>query len=77
MSRSLRIEYPGAFSHAMNRGRRAEEIVTQRNDYVLFLELLKESSELFYIKIAAYCMMPIIICSLRLLMGICHDACVR
>lgn len=58
MSRPLRIEYPGAWYHVMNRGRRAEEIFTERNDYDLFLELLKESSELFNIKIAAYCMMP-------------------
>jgi len=42
----------------MNRGRRAEEIFTVRNEYGLFLELLKELSELFNIKIAAYCMMP-------------------
>ena len=28
----------------MNRGRRAEEIFTERNDYELFLELLKETS---------------------------------
>jgi len=42
----------------MNRGRRSEEIFTESKDYDLFLELLKESSELFNIKIAAYCMMP-------------------
>ena len=42
----------------MNRGRRAEEIFTEKKDYELFLELLKESSELFNIKVAAYCMMP-------------------
>jgi len=58
MSRPLRIEYPGAWYHVMNRGRRGEKIFTERNDYKRFLELLKESSELFNIKIAAYCMMP-------------------
>jgi len=42
----------------MNRGRRAEEIFTERSDYELFLELLKETSELFNVKVAAYCMMP-------------------
>jgi putative transposase len=41
MSRPLRIEYPGAWYHVMNRGRRGEE-----------------STELFHIKIAAYCLMP-------------------
>ena len=58
MSRPLRIEYPGAWYHVMNRGRRGEEIYTERNDYRLFIELLKESAELFNIKIAAYCLMP-------------------
>jgi REP element-mobilizing transposase RayT len=58
MSRPLRIEYPGAWYHVMNRGRRKEEIFTERNDYRLFIELLKESAELFNIKIATYCLMP-------------------
>jgi putative transposase len=58
MSRPLRIEYPGAWYHVMNRGRRGEEIFTERNDYRLFIELLQESAELFNIKIAAYCLMP-------------------
>ena len=58
MSRPLRIEYPGAWYHVMNRGRRGEDIFTERNDYRLFIELLQESAELFNIKIASYCMMP-------------------
>jgi len=58
MSRPLRIEYPGAWYHVMNRGRRREEIYTEKNDYRLFIELLKGSAELFNIKIAAYCLMP-------------------
>ena len=57
MSRPLRIEYPGAWYHVMNRGRRGEEIFTERNDYRLFIEVLKESAELFNIKIAGYCLM--------------------
>ena len=58
MSRPLRIEYPGAWYHVMNRGRRMEEIFTEKSDYRLFIETLKESGELFNVKIAAYCMMP-------------------
>ena len=58
MSRPLRIEYPGAWYHAMNRGRRQEDIFTERNDYRLFIEVLKESAELFNVKIAAYCLVP-------------------
>jgi len=57
MSRPLRIEYPGAWYHVMNRGRRREEIFTEIHDYRLFIEILKESAELFHIKIAAYCLM--------------------
>lgn len=33
MSRPLRIEYPGAWYDVMNRGRRGEEIFTEKNDY--------------------------------------------
>ena len=47
MSRPLRIEYPGAWYHVMNRGRRGEEIFTEKNDYKLFLEGVKESTDLF------------------------------
>ena len=41
----------------MNRGRRGEDIFTERNDYRLFIELLQESAEFFNVKIAAYCLM--------------------
>ncbi|RLC30652.1 MAG: transposase [Deltaproteobacteria bacterium] len=58
MSRPLRIEYPGAWYHVMNRGRRKEEVFTERKDYIQFIEILKETAELFNMKIAAYCMMP-------------------
>jgi REP element-mobilizing transposase RayT/transposase len=58
MSRPLRIEYPGAWYHVMNRGRRGEEIFIEKNDYRLFLDVVRESTDLFNIKIAAYCLMP-------------------
>jgi len=58
MSRPLRIEYPGAWYHVMNRGRRSEAVFTDRNDYRLFLDLLEEASELWNIKISAFCLMP-------------------
>lgn len=58
MSRPLRIEYPGAWYHVMNRGRRAENIFSEKNDYQLFIDLLKESSELWNVRISAYCLMP-------------------
>jgi len=58
MSRPLRIEYPGAWYHVMNRGRRAENVFSDRADYEGFLDLLKDSSEMWNVKIAAYCLMP-------------------
>ena len=57
MARPLRIEYPGAWYHVMNRGRRSEEIFYQRDDYEAFVELLRESSEMWNIRVAAYCLM--------------------
>jgi len=57
MARPLRIEYPGAWYHVMNRGRRSEEVFYERKDYETFVELLKESSEMWNIRVAAYCLM--------------------
>ncbi len=42
MSRPLRIEYPGAWYHIMNRGGRYEAIFEDKIDYCVFLELLQE-----------------------------------
>ncbi len=58
MSRPLRIEYPGAWYHVMNRGRRAEEIFQGKDDYQCFLDILKESVEMWNLRISAYCLMP-------------------
>jgi REP-associated tyrosine transposase len=58
MVRPLRIEYPGAWYHVMNRGRRGEQIFLEERDYKTFLELLMESMELWNLRIAAYCQMP-------------------
>jgi putative transposase len=57
MSRPLRIEYPNAFYHVMNRGRRREKIFFNDDDRYLFLSILAESVKLFNIKIYAYCLM--------------------
>jgi putative transposase len=52
MSRPLRIEYPDAWYHVMNRGGRYEAIFEDKNDYSAFLELLRETIEIFNIKIS-------------------------
>ena len=41
----------------MNRGRRSESIFSDKHDYLLFIELLIELSEMFNVKVAAYCLM--------------------
>jgi len=41
MSRPLRIQYPNAWYHVMNRGRRAEYVFLDKQDYTMFMELLK------------------------------------
>lgn len=42
----------------MNRGRRAEKVFLDKEDYEGFLELLKDSSEMWNVRTAAYCLMP-------------------
>ena len=58
MARPLRIEYPDAYYHVMNRGRRAEAIFLDVEDYVNFQELLIELTTVYGIRIIAYCLMP-------------------
>ena len=57
MARPLRIEYAGAWYHVMNRGRRQDNIFSDRKDFEAFLVTLQEASEIFNFKVAAYCLM--------------------
>lgn len=57
MSRPLRIEFPGAWYHVMNRGRRRENIFSTPEDYQTFIKVLQEAADLWGLKIAAYCLM--------------------
>jgi len=57
MPRPLRIQYPDAWYHVMNRGRRGEKIFENKEDYRSFVDLLEELSEVFNVNIAAYCLM--------------------
>ena len=41
MSRPLRIEYPDAWYHVMNRGRQGDPIFRKEDDYLTFIALLK------------------------------------
>jgi REP element-mobilizing transposase RayT len=58
MSRPLRIDYPNAWHHVMNRARRGQCLLKDKNDYQMFIDLLIETSELFNVHVAAYCLMP-------------------
>jgi putative transposase len=42
MVRPLRIQYPGAWYHVMNRGQRREMIFKDKDDYSYFIGLLKD-----------------------------------
>jgi REP element-mobilizing transposase RayT len=58
MARPLRIEYPNAWYHVMNRGRRGENIFADIDDHNAFLALLQETSEMFNLRVSAFCLMP-------------------
>lgn len=58
MARPLRIEYPGAWYHVMNRGRRREDIFLDDRDKEMYLEVLEQACRLFNIEIHAYALMP-------------------
>ncbi len=58
MSRPLRIQYPNAWYHVLNRGRRGESIFLEDRDYNAFIDLLKDAAEMWRIRIGAYCLMP-------------------
>ncbi len=58
MARPLRIEYPGASYHVVNRGNRREEVFNSDDDYALFLDKLAEYVEIFDVVVQSYCLMP-------------------
>jgi len=57
MSRPLRVEYPDAWYHIMNRGSSRSKIFKERKDYDLFLKVLEESCLFFNVYIGCYCLM--------------------
>lgn len=57
MARPLRVEYPGAWYHVMNRGRHRKDIFETKADFHTFIKLLSESNKLFGLKVHAYVMM--------------------
>ena len=60
VARKLRVEYPGAIYHVMNRGDRREPIFLGDPDRVLFLEALGEACRKTGWQVHALCLMPLI-----------------
>jgi len=57
MSRPLRIQFPDAWYHVMNRGKRGDPIFADKEDYYSFIDLLKDCCEMWNIRVVAYCLM--------------------
>ena len=58
MSRSLRIQNLNAWYHVMSKGRRGEVVFLEEKDYLEFINLLKEASDKWKVRIGVYCLMP-------------------
>jgi REP element-mobilizing transposase RayT len=58
MARPLRIEFPGAWYHVLNRGRRKEKIFQKEKDYKTFLDIIKQVCQLYGFQIHAYSLLP-------------------
>ena len=57
MARKLRIEYPGAVYHVLNRGDRREHIFRTNQDRALFLDTLTEACQKTSWQVHALCLM--------------------
>ena len=57
MARPLRVEYPGAFYHVINRGNAGEDVFKSLRDREKFIEYLETASLRFSIRIHTYCLM--------------------
>jgi putative transposase len=58
MARKLRVQYPGAIYHVVNRGDRREPIFKNDQDRRRFLETLGEACGKTGWQVHAYCLMP-------------------
>ncbi|MBI4223610.1 MAG: transposase [Deltaproteobacteria bacterium] len=57
MARPLRIQYPNAVYHVMNRGLARRPVFFSEKDYLAFFRILQEAWERWQFKIYAYCLM--------------------
>ena len=57
MSRPLRIQFPDAVYHVMNRGAARQATFTGDADHQAFLDTVAEAHRLWGIEVFAYCLM--------------------
>ncbi len=57
MARLLRVEYPGANYHVINRGNEREKIFKSDRDREKFLEYIERATERFSIIVHTYCLL--------------------
>lgn len=57
MPRPIRIEYPGACYHVINRGNHCNQVFFSDDDYIIFLEKLAEYATLYGVFVYSYCLM--------------------
>ncbi len=57
MARPLRIVYPGAVYHVMNRGLARQRIFRSQQDYEAFLHIVGDAYALWRIEVFGYCLM--------------------
>lgn len=58
MPRPLRIEYPNAYYHVMNRGRARQTIFPDEAYFEAFLATISEAHQRFGLQVLCYCLMP-------------------
>ena len=54
MSRPLRIQYANASYHVMNFGRRGEAIFKEKEDFLAFIDLLKDIVDMWIARIGRH-----------------------
>lgn len=57
MARPLRIEFPGAYYHIMNRGLARQRVFSDRVDRLTFIQVLADCHEMWGIRVLAYCLL--------------------
>jgi putative transposase len=57
MARPLRVEYPGAFYHVINRGNHREKIFKGTRDCEKFIQYLEKAAERYALIVHTYCLM--------------------